>query len=330
MNKKQIITVSLIAALLLGVGVSYASFQKTNSGALLRLQDSLLTLQNKNKSKKTTTAKTTKKSTKKSTKKTKKNNFNVGDTPAVGAIIETVSVYTPSVMKLNGKVIPKDLYNLVKGANIEQTIQSVTGQINATVTKGTKLTNAQTEQFLQELFAQATTDTGNFAADLVSKYNITNLPVSVLRDNQARKQLQQTIKKEMENYAKQELNKLANQTITSFIPQLQGLNINWTNLNEKSVKASLRSMAVNALSQSYLGPQYVAFYLAFETFFPHEAEKVHKELRRFDRNYIQPVTSKIEDEWDRAVNKVKAEAKRVEKKVKAEAKRVKKKLKKIF
>lgn len=257
-------------------------------------------------------------------------------------ILPTISEpYTVSIIKVNGARLPKELAKLYQGITLEKTIEDFTKDLNSLAKNGTPLTNTEAEKILRDLFSQATTDTGNFANETLEKYKLNNIIDIAISDPKSLRNLDKVVKKEIETYAKNELNKLGNQLITSFLPFNAGLNIDFTDLkNEKKLKAALREGIVNSLAQSFLGPQYVVFYIAFETFFPHEAEKVHKELRRFDKKYIKPATDQVEDEVDRFVERTKAETKRTgeriekegkrfEKRVKNEAKRAEKKLRRL-
>lgn len=177
--------------------------------------------------------------------------------------------------------------------------------INKMVKEGDKISQTQLESFAGDIFATATSDTEEFAEGVIEKFALKNLPLTLLANEGKMENLEKALKNELEAYAEEELNKLGNEVIAKVFPQLEGLNLNLTELNEDTLKRSLRSWAVNALTQSYLGPQFAVVFGTLEMLFPKEAEKVHAELRRFDKKYLRPATDKIGDEWDRATKKLK-------------------------
>lgn len=243
-----------------------------------------------------------------------------------------------NLVQIGEQKIPKELYDLYSGETMSNTVSEATKALNSLITDGKKFTDSQVEEKLRGVFSDATKDTENFATELTKKYALQGLVNVAIQNPKNIKNVQKLVEQEIKDYAKKEVNKLANEVVAAFIPELAGLTINFTDLNKKNLKASLRGMAVDALAQSYLGPQYVILYVTFEMLFPKQAAQVHAELRRFDKNYIQPLTDNIQDGINSAVTKIAAEAnrtaKRIDKeiqrsakKVSKEAKRLKKKLK---
>lgn len=226
------------------------------------------------------------------------------------------------MVKIGEKQLPGELFDLYTGTTFVNTTQETLRDINNMISKGTAaLPGSTLESKLQPLFDTAAKDSSDFAASVLKKYSLQTLMNTAIMKPESLKDVKSAVKKEMEEYAKQELNKLANEVVRQIIPELEILTIDFTKLDSKNLKASLRSMAVNALSQSYLGPGYVALYVAFEMLFPKEAAKVHAELRRFDKKYLQPYTNAYEDAITTAVDKYTAEVKRVGKRVEKEIKR---------
>ncbi len=238
------------------------------------------------------------------------------------------------LVQIGEQKLPKELYDLYTGTTFANTAQDAIRDINAMVSSGgTSLSNTVLEGKLQPLFDTAAKDSSDFAAGLIKKYSVESLVNIAITRPESLKDVKEAMKHEMEEYAKQELNKLANQVVAQIFPELAIVTLDFTDLNRKNLKASLRSMAVNALSQSYLGPGYVALYIAFEMLFPKEAAKVHAELRRFDKNYIRPYTDAYQDLISTSVEKyiaeVKRVGKRVDKEIKREAEDVKKEVKRV-
>lgn len=220
-----------------------------------------------------------------------------------------------------GVMTPENLVNLYKGSDFKQTVKDTTENLGKMVVVG-KISEAQVEGIFHEVFDAAQIDTSIFAKGLLDKYNLTNVAVAVLKDPKNIDAIKQEIGKEIQSYAEQEMNKLANQAIGSMFPILQGVQFDFTEMNSKTFKSTLRSTIVNAMAQSYLGPEYVAVYMAVSTVCPSCMEKTHAELRRFDKKYLQPGTEKIGEEWGRFEDRVKAESKRVGKQIESELKRL--------
>jgi len=225
-----------------------------------------------------------------------------------------------------GVMTPENLVNLYKGSDFKQTVKETTENLGKMVIAG-KISEAQVESVFHEVFDAAKIDTSIFAKGLLDKYSLTNIAVSVLKDPKNIDAIKQEIGKEIQKYAEQEMNKLANQAIGTMFPILQGVQFDFTEMNSKTFKSTLRNTIVNALAQSYLGPEYVAVYLAVSTVCPTCMEKTHAELRRFDKKYLQPGTEKIGEEWGRFEDRVKAESERVGKQISAELKRAADKVK---
>ena len=230
----------------------------------------------------------------------------------------------------------KYLSEIYKNTDLTATVQQVTDKLNSYITNGPKLTNSQVEESLRGIFGDAVNDTGAFAQNLLKSHNLQTLVNNCIAKpkscgtKESLDALHAEIKAQIKEYAKQEVNKIANQVVDHFIPVLQGVDINFTDLNKKNIKANLRQIAINALAQSYLGPEYLIAYAVFETLFPKQAAQVHAELRRFDKKYLQPTTGAIQEGIDSAIEKTSAEAKRfgkrVDKEVNREIKDVKKAL----
>lgn len=226
------------------------------------------------------------------------------------------------LVKIGEKQLPDKLFELYIGTTFVNTTQDAIRDINKMLGQGAaKLGSATLEQKLLPIFDTAAKDSSEFAAGVLKKYSLQGLVDIAITKPESLKDVKNAVKNEIEQYAKQELNKLANQVIAQIIPELELLTIDFTKLDPKNLKASLRSMAINALSQSYLGPGYVALYVAFEMLFPKEAAKVHAELRRFDKKYLQPYAHAYEDAISTAVEKYTAEVKRVGKRVGKELER---------
>lgn len=238
-------------------------------------------------------------------KKTTKKPENAGDRPATeGNVVTVIEPYTPPISKIEGKTLPKDLVNLYKGTDIEATVKDIAEDIKSGLPQGQQLNETLIKQFTEALFAAALTDADAFAEQLTAQFNLTAASPEFLRSTKSMEEAKTQILNSVKDYAEDELNKLVNKVIDDFIPQIGQMDLDLTDVKEKNLKASLRKMAVNALAKSYLGPQYALFYLTFETYFPHEAEKVHKELKRFDKKYIQPAVAKTQDEIDRAMERL--------------------------
>lgn len=238
-----------------------------------------------------------------------------------------------NLVQIGEQKIPKELYDLYSGETMSNTVSEATKALNSLITDGKKFTDSQVEEKLRGIFSNATKDTENFAAELTKKYALQGLVNIAIQNPKNIKNVQKIVEQEMRDYAKKEVNKLANEVVAAFVPELAGLAINFTDLNKKNLKASLRGMAVDALAQSYLGPQYVILYVTFEMLFPKQAAQVHAELRRFDKNYIQPLTDNIQDGINSAVTKIAAEAnrtaKRIDKEIQRSAKKVSKEAKRL-
>lgn len=228
----------------------------------------------------------------------------------------------PKLINYAGKKVPENLVNLYNGTTLANTSKNVSKALQKMILEG-NITGTDVEKALRDTFATAATDTGNFAAGLAQKYSLANIAKEILKNPKDKKAIANAVQEEIKNYAEQEMNKLANQALGQIFPIFQGVQIDFTNLNEKTLKATLRSAIVNALAQSYLGPQYVMVYMAVSTLCPPCMEKMHAELRRFDKKYIQPGTEKIGDEWNRFTDRVKEESERVEKQISAEWNRFK-------
>lgn len=231
----------------------------------------------------------------------------------------------PKLIKYAGKKVPENLVNLYNGTTLANTSKSMAEKLKEITVEG-NITGTDVEKVLRDTFATAATDTGNFASGLVQKYSLANIAKEILKNPKDKDIIAKAVQEEIKTYAEQELNKLANQALGQIFPIFQGVQIDFTNLNEKTLKATLRSAIVNALAQSYLGPQYVIVYMAVSTLCPPCMEKAHAELRRFDKNYIQPATEKIGDEWNRFADRVKEESARVGKQINAEWNRLKEKV----
>lgn len=227
----------------------------------------------------------------------------------------------PKLVEYAGINVPENLATLYKTTSFKETVKDTTEKLGSMVLTG-NITDTQVENALRGVFSTATTDTAVFAANLMDKYNLKNVATIILKDPKNTKAIKEMVGQEIQKYAEQEINKLANQAIGTIFPALQGIEFDFANLNSKTLKSTLRSAIVNAMAQSYLGPQYVAVYLAVSTVCPSCMEKTHAELRRFDKNYIQPATEKIGDEWDRFEDRVKAESARVGKQISAELDRL--------
>jgi outer membrane murein-binding lipoprotein Lpp len=226
------------------------------------------------------------------------------------------------LVKIGEKQLPEELFNLYIGTTFVNTTQETIRDINKMISQGAaKLPSSTLEQKLLPIFDTAAKDSSEFAAGVLKKYSLQGLVDVAITKPESLKDVKNAVKNEIEQYAKQELNKLANQVVAQIIPELELLTIDFTKLDPKNLKASLRSMAINALSQSYLGPGYVALYVAFEMLFPKEAAKVHAELRRFDKKYLQPYTNAYEDAISTAVEKYTAEVERFGKRVGKEIER---------
>lgn len=234
-------------------------------------------------------------------------------------------IVVPEVVNYLGNQIPKQLVSQYDGTALKDTVENVTATLNKMVTEG-QITNTKVEEGLREIFSTAVTDTGTFASGLTTKYNLQNLINIASTDPKNLKEVQKSIENEVKAYAEQELNKLANQALAGAFPIFEGVQIDFTNLNKNTLKATLRSAIVNALAQSYLGPEYAVVYMAVATVCPSCMVKMHAELRRFDKNYIRPATEKIGEEWDRFADRVSAESQRVGKQISAEIDRLKKQL----
>lgn len=228
---------------------------------------------------------------------------------------------TPELIDYAGSKVPVQLVNLYKGTDLKHTVQDTTEKLSQMVVAG-NISNTQVEEALRGVFSTAATDTGAFTAGLMDKFNLKNAATILLSNPKNSKEIKEAIGEEIKKYAEQEMNKLANQAIGAIFPALQGVQFDFTDMSTKNLKSTLRSAIVNALAQSYLGPQYVAVYLAVSTVCPPCMQKTHAELRRFDKNYIQPVTENIGDEWNRFEDRVKAESERVGKQISAEWKRL--------
>lgn len=254
--------------------------------------------------------------------------------PFTGEPFSKTKSLVPSVLPSLKKNVKKAVKNAVKDVavdalmnvygdtSLQKTVADVTGNLGKMVVEGS-ITNTQVEGVLQNVFGTAATDTGTFATGLMQKYNLQNVAATLLKDPKNAKAIGAAVQAEVEQYAKDELNKLANQAIASVFPILQGVQFDLTNLNRDTLKATLRSAIVNALAQSYLGPQYVAVYMAVSIVCPPCMEKVHGELRRFDKNYIRPLTESVDAEWNRFADRVSAESARVGQQISAELKRLK-------
>lgn len=226
------------------------------------------------------------------------------------------------LVKIGEKQLPEELFNIYIGTTFVNTTQETIRDINKMIGQGAaKLGSSTLEQKLLPIFDTAAKDSSEFAAGVLKKYSLQSLVDVAITKPESLKDVKNAVRNEIEQYAKQELNKLANQVVAQIIPELELLTIDFTKLDPKNLKASLRSMAINALSQSYLGPGYVALYVAFEMLFPKEAAKVHAELRRFDKKYLQPYANAYEDAISTAVEKYTAEVKRLGKRVGKEIER---------
>lgn len=245
---------------------------------------------------------------------------------ATGQLVKTQSKnktvkQTLKLIDYAGTQVPENLFTLYQGTDFQQTVKDTAENLGKMVVAG-NITETQVEGALRDVFSTATTDTAAFAASLMDKYNLKNVAAIILKDPKNTKAIKEAVGQEIQNYADQEMNKLANQALGTIFPVFQGVQIDFTNLNSKTLKSTLRSTIVNAMAQSYLGPQYVALYMAVSTACPPCMEKTHAELRRFDKKYLQPGTEKIGDEWDRFEDQVKAESERVGKQISAEWKRL--------
>lgn len=228
----------------------------------------------------------------------------------------------PKLIDYAGSKVPEDLVNLYKGTELKQTLKSSSEDLAKMVVAG-NLSNTEFEAALRDVFGTATTDTATFANGLMDKYNLKNIAVTLANDPTNTKAITDAIKQEVQDYAKEEINKLANQAIGKMFPVLEGVEIDFTKLDAKSLKSSMRSMVINAMAQSYLGPEYVAVYMVVSTVCPKCMVAAHAELRRFDKNYLQPATGKIADEWDRFEDRLKASSAKFGQQISAEIARLK-------
>lgn len=228
----------------------------------------------------------------------------------------------PKLIKYAGKMLPKNLVLPYRDTDVKQTVLDTASGLRSIIIEG-DISNTKVEGVVRDLFGSAVADTGVFATEMMTKYNLQNVAKTILKDPKNAKAIGAAVQAEVENYAKAELNKLANQALGTFFPVLQGVQFDFTNLNSKTLKSTIRSAIVNALAQSYLGPQYVAVYLAVSTVCPPCMQKAHAELRRFDKNYIRPLTDSVDAEWGRFEDRVKAESARVGKQISAELNRLK-------
>lgn len=238
---------------------------------------------------------------------------------------KVVNTVMPQVVDYLDRKVPADLVNLYKGTTLVETSNDVTKSLNKIITEG-NITNTAVEDALRDTFSMALTDTNAFAGGFFTKYNLQNIATVALKNPKDIDAIKKAAQEEIKAYAEQEINKLANQALAAVFPVFQGVQIDFTNLNRKTLKATLRSAIINALAQSYLGPQYAAVYLAVSVVCPTCMVKTQAELRRFDKNYIQPLTDKAEAEWGRFEDRVKAESERVKKQIAAEYDRLKKRL----
>lgn len=241
------------------------------------------------------------------------------------SVEQIIRKQTPKLVNYAGSKVPKDLLDLYSVTDIQQTVKDTTNNLSKMVIAGS-ITETQVEGVLRDVFSTASIDTGIFATGLMDKYSLQNVAVIILQNPKDTKALTAALKQEIEAYAEQEINKLANQALATMFPIFQGVQIDFTNLSSKTLKSTLRSTIINAMAQSYLGPQYVAVYIAVSTVCPSCMEKTHAELRRFDKKYLQPGTEKMGDEWGRFEDRVKAESERVGKQIADEFNRLRERI----
>lgn len=219
--------------------------------------------------------------------------------------------------------IPDELLKLYPETDIANTVGKSMEKLDKFVLSGS-ISETKVEEVLREVFSTAATDTGEFAVNMLGKESIRNFAEILIKDPKNTKAIKAAIENEFKNYAKQEANKLANQALAKLVPAFAGVEFDFTKpINSKTIKSTLRSMIINAMAQSYLGPQYVALYTVVSIACPSCMVKTQAELKRFDKNYLQPVTGKIANEYDRFEDSLKAESKRIGNQIKAELNRLK-------
>ncbi len=235
------------------------------------------------------------------------------------------TIVLPKLIDYLDNKVPQPLVDAYKGTTLKNTVQDVTSSLNKMVLEG-NMSNTQVEGVLRDVFSTALTDTNNFASELLTKHSLQNIAITILQNPKDLDALRKAAEDEIKAYAEQELNKLANQAIGALFPIMQGIQFDFTKMNKDTFKATLRSAIINALAQSYLGPGYAVAYMAVATICPPCMEKMHAELRRFDKKYLQPGTEKIGEEWNRFADRVSEESSRVGKQIAAEYERLKKRV----
>ena len=219
--------------------------------------------------------------------------------------------------------VPEALLKLYPETDIANTVKKSTEKLGKFVLSGS-ISGIKVEEVMREVFSTAVTDTGEFAINMLGKESVRNFAEILIKDPKNTKAIKAAVENEFKNYAKQEANKLANQALAKLVPAFAGVEFDFTKpVNSKTIKATLRSMIINAMAQSYLGPQYVALYTVVSIACPSCMVKTQAELKRFDKNYLQPVTGKIANEYDRFEDVLKAESKRIGNQVKEEFNRLK-------
>ncbi len=238
---------------------------------------------------------------------------------------EATAIVLPKLIKYLDNNVPQPLVDAYKGTTLKNTVQDVTSSLNKMVLEG-NISDTKVEGVLRDVFSTALSDTNSFAGELLTKHSLQNIATTILQNPKDLDALKKTVEDEIKAYAEQELNKLANQAIGTLFPIMQGIEFDFAKMNKDTFKATLRSAIINALAQSYLGPGYAVAYMAVATICPPCMEKVHAELRRFDKKYLQPGTEKIGEEWNRFADKVSEESNRVKKQISAEYERLKKRV----
>lgn len=224
--------------------------------------------------------------------------------------------------------VPEALLKLYPETDIANTVKKSTEKLGKFVLSGS-ISETKVEEVMREVFSTAVADTGEFAINMLGKESIRNFAEILIKDPKNAKAIKAAIENEFKNYAKQEVNKLANQVFEKFTssilgPAFAGVEFDFTKpINSKTIKTTLRSMIINAMAQSYLGPQYVALYTVVSVACPSCMVKTQAELKRFDKSYLQPVTGKIANEYDRFEDVLKTESKRIGNQVKEELNRLK-------